>query len=156
MDEQEVIQGVIAAIRDGYRPERIIMFGSRAAGKPAPDSDLDLLVIKESDKREVEPIREVSRLVRRFQQPHHLLPMDILVKTPEEVRARLAMGVISSARPWRREGWSMTDPRGEEWLSLVGRYPGTPTTPQDAQEALAIASALRCHIRTLLALPQST
>jgi len=92
MNDEEIIEEVVAAIRDGYRPERIIMFGSRAGGRPGSDSNLDLLVIRESDKREVERIREVSRLVRRYQQPPYLLPLDILVKTPEEVKARLAMG----------------------------------------------------------------
>ena len=56
------------------------------------ESDLDLLVIKESDQPEVERIREVSRLVRHFQQRPYLLPLGILVKTPQEVEERLALG----------------------------------------------------------------
>jgi len=31
MNDEEIIEEVVAAIRDGYRPERIIMFGSRNA-----------------------------------------------------------------------------------------------------------------------------
>jgi len=87
MDSQEAIRRVVERIRDGYGPERIILFGSRVWGAATSESDLDVLVVKESSLREVERIREVSRLV----QPRPL-PLDILVKTPEEIRERLAMG----------------------------------------------------------------
>lgn len=87
MNVDEAIQQVVDTIREGYKPERIILFGSWVWGKPDVESDLDVLVIKESQKSEVERIREVSRLV----QPRPL-PLDILVKTPEEVRERLAFG----------------------------------------------------------------
>ena len=92
MDADEAIERVVETIRDEYRPEKIILFGSRIWGEPDADSDLDVLIIKESDKREVERILEVSRLVRRFQQRPYLLPLDILVKTPGELQERLAMG----------------------------------------------------------------
>lgn len=87
MTEDEAMDQVVATIRDRYRPERIVLFGSRVWGGANADSDLDVLVIKESDQREVERIREVSRLLRP-----RPLPVDILVKTPEEIRQRLAMG----------------------------------------------------------------
>ena len=92
MKFDEAIQGVIETIRDRYEPEKIILFGSRAWGNPDGESDLDVLVIKESDKREVERIREVSRLLLSFQQRPYLLPIDVLVKTPDEIRQRLAIG----------------------------------------------------------------
>jgi len=92
MNLDEAIQGVVETIREKYQPEKIILFGSRVSGEPDSDSDLDVLIIKQSKKREVERIREVSRLVRRYQQPPYLLPLDILVKTPREIRDRLAMG----------------------------------------------------------------
>ena len=83
----EAIERVVQKIRDGYRPEKIILFGSRVWGEPDDESDLDVLVIKDSDKREVERIREVSRLV--CPRP---LPLDILVKSPDEIRERLSIG----------------------------------------------------------------
>ena len=88
----EAIERVVATIGDEYEPEKMILFGSRVWGRPDDDSDLDVLVVKESDKREVERIREVSRLVRGFQQRPYLLPLDMLVKTPGEIRERLAIG----------------------------------------------------------------
>lgn len=91
-DVDKAIEGVVATIRDRYEPEKIILFGSRVWGESDDESDLDVLVIKRSEKREVERMREVSRLVRRFQQRPYLLPLDILVKTPDEIRHRLAIG----------------------------------------------------------------
>ncbi len=65
-------------------PEKIILFGSYAYGNPTPDSDVDLLVIMETEARRIERYLAVSRLLypRRF-------PVDIIVKTPSEVREAL-------------------------------------------------------------------
>lgn len=87
MNVEQAISHIVAVLRDKYRPERVILFGSRVSGIPDRDSDLDLLIVKESRKREVERIREVSRLLRP-----RPLPLDILVKTPREIEARLALG----------------------------------------------------------------
>lgn len=77
---QETIDAVVQAIARNFSPQRIILFGSYASGQPTPDSDLDLLIIMDSD------LPKHKRAV-----PVHLLfrPMpcalDILVYTPEEV-----------------------------------------------------------------------
>jgi predicted nucleotidyltransferase len=92
MNADELIQQIVETIRDEYQPEKIILFGSRIWGEPDEDSDLDVLVIKETDVRELDRMREVSRLLRRFQQPPHLLPLDVFVKTPAELEERLAVG----------------------------------------------------------------
>lgn len=87
MNIEQAVQEVVEVIRDRYKPEKIILFGSRIWGEADEESDLDILIIKETDKREVERIREVSRLLRP-----RLLPVDILVKTPQEIQHRLAVG----------------------------------------------------------------
>ncbi len=61
-----------------YRPERVILFGSRARGDAIRTSDIDLLVVKETDQRFVERIVEVFRLL----QPR--VALDVLVYTPAE------------------------------------------------------------------------
>ncbi len=86
MSLQATIDRIVATIRDGYAPEKIIVFGSHARGTARPDSDLDLLVIKQSKQPEPERIREVSRLLRP-----RPMPLDILVKTPAEIQERLAI-----------------------------------------------------------------
>ncbi len=78
---------VVEMIRDGYDPEKIIIFGSHARGQASRHSDLDIMVIKDTDAGQFDRIREVSELVRP-----RPLPLDILVKTPEEIEHRLEIG----------------------------------------------------------------
>ncbi|MFH1567254.1 MAG: nucleotidyltransferase domain-containing protein [Gemmatimonadota bacterium] len=61
-------------------PEQIIVFGSAANGRWRPDSDLDLLVVMESDL----PRHRRAAPLRMLFDPYPC-PMDILVYTAEEV-----------------------------------------------------------------------
>jgi len=76
-----LLEEVVRRIVETVQPDRIILFGSRARGEAGPGSDLDLLVIKESDepryRRSIPILGALSRI---------MVPMDILVYTPEEVR----------------------------------------------------------------------
>jgi predicted nucleotidyltransferase len=74
-------------IVEAFDPQRIILFGSYAYGHPAPDSDVDLLIIMESNRRPAARASQISRLLRP-----RPFPMDILVRTPEEIRHRLEIG----------------------------------------------------------------
>lgn len=67
-----------------FDPEKIILFGSQVSGKRSDDSDVDLLVIMESHER---PARRSTK-IRKLCRPK-FLPMDILVRTPNEIRKRL-------------------------------------------------------------------
>ena len=62
-----------------YEPEKLILFGSAAQGELHEWSDLDLVVIKRTDKSMLERIEEVLRLVRPK------VGLDVLVYTPEEM-----------------------------------------------------------------------
>ncbi|MEW6400699.1 MAG: nucleotidyltransferase domain-containing protein [Chloroflexota bacterium] len=66
------------------RPEKIILFGSYAYGNPTPNSDVDLLVVMETNARQKDRYLAVSRLLRPRQ-----FPVDIIVKTPEEIEYAL-------------------------------------------------------------------
>lgn len=72
----EAIQRIIQEIK----PEKIILFGSYAYGNPTPDSDVDLLVIWETNLPRFERIAAISLLLspRPF-------PVDIIALTPAEV-----------------------------------------------------------------------
>lgn len=73
------LQSVIDQIATAVRPERIILFGSRAAGAFRADSDLDLLIVYSGP---LSP-REVRLQVRRlFRLPS--FSMDVFVLSPEE------------------------------------------------------------------------
>jgi len=78
-----VVTDVINAIVDGYQPEKIILFGSYARNEQTSDSDLDLLIVKETDQSFVQRQRTVRSLFKR--QP---IAMDILVYTPAEFEKR--------------------------------------------------------------------
>jgi len=72
----------IRRIASELKPEKIILFGSYAYGNPTPDSDVDLLVIMKTNARYIDRYVAVSNLLvpREF-------PVDIIVKTPAEIRA---------------------------------------------------------------------
>ncbi len=72
----DVKNRIVAAVD----PEKIILFGSYAYGKPSKNSDLDILVIMKSDlpryKRSIPIYRALAGM---------LIPKDIIVYTPREV-----------------------------------------------------------------------
>jgi uncharacterized protein len=80
------IKKLCRRIAEEFKPEKIILFGSQAYGKPRPDSDVDLLVVMEFEGS-------------YFQQAHQIrmrlglsLPIDLLVNTPEQLQYRLEIG----------------------------------------------------------------
>ena len=75
---QQELQRIVAVLQAQYHPVKIIVFGSTAQDRIAPDSDLDLVVIKETNTRFYDRIGEVLRLVRPRES------VDILVYTPKE------------------------------------------------------------------------
>ena len=80
------IRAVGRRIAREFRPQRIILFGSRAHGSAAPDSDVDLLVIALFDGTSFrQSLSILNRLDLR-------LPIDLIVYRPEEVERRYAEG----------------------------------------------------------------
>jgi predicted nucleotidyltransferase len=64
-----------------YEPEKVILFGSYARSEVDEQSDLDLVVIKRTDKRFLERLIEVAKIVGP-----DFGKVDIFVYTPEEFR----------------------------------------------------------------------
>jgi predicted nucleotidyltransferase len=77
----EVLRKVTERIVAALEPEKVILFGSYAHGRPTSDSDVDLLIVMETEERPSQRRRRVSRLFR--ERP---FPMDIIVRTPAEIR----------------------------------------------------------------------
>jgi predicted nucleotidyltransferase len=77
---QETINSIVATIAEHFSPEKIVLFGSYASGTAVSGSDLDLLVVMESDL----PRHRRSVPIQLLFKPMPC-PMDILVYTPEEV-----------------------------------------------------------------------
>lgn len=61
------------------RPEKLFLFGSRATGVATKDSDIDLMVVMETDL----PPRKRNLMVKRLF-PHRSFALDAFVYTPQE------------------------------------------------------------------------
>jgi predicted nucleotidyltransferase len=86
---RDVIQRIVEKLVSGYAPQRVILFGSYAYGDPTPDSDIDLLIIKETPERFIDRWVTVRRILS---DPKRMVPLETLVLTPQEVSRRLAIG----------------------------------------------------------------
>jgi len=74
------------AVAREFRPEKIILFGSYAYGRPSEGSDVDLLVIMQFDRKQGRKSLEIRRRIPAS------FPMDLIVRTPEFIAQRLAWG----------------------------------------------------------------
>lgn len=66
------------------RVQQIILFGSYASGRPTRDSDVDLFIVTPTTQRWSDRVRKVQALF-----PDRPAPLDVIVRTPQEVRRRL-------------------------------------------------------------------
>jgi uncharacterized protein len=67
---------------------RIVLFGSYAYGKPTEDSDVDVLVIMPLSRGQ----RDVRQAAAIRERVHAPFPMDVIVRSPEQIARRLAEG----------------------------------------------------------------
>lgn len=81
---QAKIQPLVDKIVREFQPEKIILFGSHAWGKPDAESDADLLVVKNSNKDRL--LLEQELRARLFPSP---LPFDLLVYTPSALEEKI-------------------------------------------------------------------
>jgi uncharacterized protein len=78
---QDLVADIVRRIVETAQPEKIILFGSRARGEARPDSDFDVLVIKESDEPRYR--RSVPLYVALADLPAEV---EVMVYTPDEVQ----------------------------------------------------------------------
>jgi HEPN domain-containing protein/predicted nucleotidyltransferase len=81
------IEAVTERIVEGFDPDSIILFGSMASEGDKWDSDIDLLIVKETDDDPASRRAAVERLLQ-----DRAVPLDILVYTPGEIRTLFSMG----------------------------------------------------------------
>ncbi len=84
-----ILSEVVEKLKNEYKPLKIILFGSYAYGNPKEDSDIDLLILKNTDKRRVDRFVWVKRIIYN---PNYKIPVSPLVYTPNELEERLRMG----------------------------------------------------------------
>ena len=84
-DFEKEVNNITSQIKEKYKPDKIILFGSSAKGNVTENSDIDMLIIKDTRKRRVERIRDVLSIV------DYDIPFEPVVFTNEELRKRLAL-----------------------------------------------------------------
>ena len=72
-----------------FHPDKIVLFGSYAYGKPRPESDVDLLIVM---SYEGSPFKQAGVIINHVINTVGIVPMDVLVRTSKEVQARIRMG----------------------------------------------------------------
>jgi len=80
------VQETARQIVELFDPDQIILFGSYAYGKPHSESDVDLLVVMKT------PLKETEQAIRICQTIPYHYGLDLLVRTPETLKRRIAMG----------------------------------------------------------------
>src|SRR5205807_516193 len=72
-------------VAEQFKPDKIILFGSHAYGTPNDDSDVDILVVMPARNQ----IDQACRIDDAIDPP---FPLDLIVRTPEKLAQRLALG----------------------------------------------------------------
>ena len=84
---EKELHGIVATLVEKYKPEKIILFGSLATGKMHEWSDIDLLIIKETNER---PLDRATNIRQKLNYPR--IAIDIFAYTPGEVKCLLEEG----------------------------------------------------------------
>ena len=86
MVDEQSIRTLSESIAQEFQPDRIILFGSYATGRPTPDSDVDLLVILPFEGRNLTKSLEI------LNHTNPQFPIDLLARTPEDTERRYREG----------------------------------------------------------------
>ena len=84
----KIISSITRKIKDRYNPEKIILFGSYAYGKPTRDSDVDILIIKKTKKRHIDRNVKIREIIGK---ENKLVAVETVVYTPKEINERVKM-----------------------------------------------------------------
>jgi len=83
MVSMETIKNFCDQVVREFKPVKVALFGSYAAGNPTEDSDVDILVVIPFKGKAVRKSLEIlNRVNPRF-------PIDLLVRSPEQVSDRM-------------------------------------------------------------------
>ena len=86
MVKRKNIHAFVRKVAARFHPNQMILFGSYAYGKPTTDSDVDLLVVMPHEDPPAVQAAEIRKQVRAG------FPVDLLVRSPAEIKRRLAIG----------------------------------------------------------------
>lgn len=83
-----MIKNMLKLLIDQYAPIKVVLFGSYAFGNPNEDSDIDLLIVKETNERFIDRWCTVGNILAGS---HPSIPVDTLVLTPREIEKRVSI-----------------------------------------------------------------
>lgn len=83
----DTIKQAVEQIAKTLHPQKVVLFGSYAYGKPGPDSDVDLLVVFKRRGKSDDYYQKVSEVLEP-----RTFPVDILVCSSIQIQKRLKIG----------------------------------------------------------------
>jgi len=86
---KETLAEIVEKLKSEYEPLRIILFGSYAYGNPVEDSDIDILILKNTNERRVDRFMRIKKLIYS---PNRKVSVSPFIYTPEELEERLRIG----------------------------------------------------------------
>ncbi len=88
-DIEPILKEIVEVLVREYQPETIILYGSYAHGNPTRHSDIDLFIVKETEKDDLARYVEVTTVIYK---PGRNISVQPMVYTPEELNIRIAIG----------------------------------------------------------------
>jgi predicted nucleotidyltransferase len=82
---RSTLRRMVQHIVECFHPDKIILFGSYAYGRPAPESDVDLFVVMKARN-------EIDQSLRIEEMLDPPFALDVIVRTPRNLHWRLAEG----------------------------------------------------------------
>ena len=86
---KKLLSKIVEKLISKYKPLCIILYGSYAYGNPTEDSDIDLLILKNTNKRRVDRFVQVKKIIY---DPRNKIPISPLIYNPKELEERLRIG----------------------------------------------------------------
>lgn len=86
---KKIIEKISQKLQQEYQPEKIILFGSYAWGRPSKHSDIDLFIVKETRDRHIDRSVKVRKIL---DEENGMFALDPIVYTPGETEKRLKLG----------------------------------------------------------------
>lgn len=75
------LSDIVSQLKNSYKPEKIVLFGSAAAGITTKDSDFDLFLIKDTEDKLADRLQKVWHSIKSWE-----IPLDFVIYTPKEVQ----------------------------------------------------------------------
>ena len=86
MDINLILKETVKKIVSHYKPQKIILYGSYAYGKPDKNSDIDLFIIKNTSKPRMDRFKEVKKIL--WDVTNKGIPILPIIFTERELKQR--------------------------------------------------------------------